>query len=179
MKHVEFKERYKDLLLSGRKKVTVRVQCYVKEGDEVFVHCGGKIVGTAKITKIEERSLDEIDERIAKADGFESKDELINEIREIYGNPKRLYVIWFNFKPFKKEIDPHAMYYEDRDLVEIAKIALENLNLSQDDRKILEIFLKTQSIRKTAMKIGGIKKRGIVRKVLRRCLNDLRKKGLI
>jgi hypothetical protein len=29
------------------------------------------------------------------------------------------------------------------------------------------------------MKLGGIKKRGIVRKVLRKCLNELRKKGLI
>ena len=179
MKHLEFKDRYKELLLSGKKTATIRTQCYVKEGDEVFVHCGGKIIGSAKIKKIEERSLEEIDDRIARADGFESREDLINEIRKIYGDPKKVYVIWFDFKPFKNEIDPHEMYYSDADLVEVARRALENLSLSQGDRKILEIFLKTQSIRKTAMKLGGIKKRGIVRKVLRKCLNELRKKGLI
>jgi hypothetical protein len=179
MKHLEFKDRYKELLLSGKKTATIRTQCYVKEGDEVFVHCGGKIIGSAKIKKIEERSLEEIDDRIARADGFESREDLINEIRKIYGDPKKVYVIWFDFKPFKNEIDPHEMYYSDADLVEVARRALENLCLSQGDRKILEIFLKTQSIRKTAMKLGGIKKRGIVRKVLRKCLNELRKKGLI
>ncbi len=179
MKHLEFKDRYKELLLNGKKTATIRTQCYVKEGDEVFVHCGGKIIGTAKIKKIEGRNLEEIDDRIARADGFESREDLINEIRKIYGDPKKVYVIWFDFKPFKNEIDPHEMYYSDADLVEVARRALENLSLSQGDRKILEIFLKTQSIRKTAMKLGGIKKRGIVRKVLRKCLNELRKKGLI
>ncbi len=179
MKHLEFKDRYKELLMSGRKRATIRTRCYVKEGDEVFVHCGGKIIGTAKIRKVEERSLDELDDEIARADGFESREELIEEIKRLYGNPKKVYVVWFDFKPFKNEIDPHEMYYSDLDLLEVAKRALENLDLSNKDRKILEIFLKTQSIRKTAMKLGGIKKRGIVRSVLRKCLNELRKRGLI
>lgn len=179
MKHLEFKDRYKELLINGRKRATIRTQCYVKEGEEVFVHCGGKIIGTAKIRKVEERSLDELDDEIARADGFESREELIEEIRKLYGIPEKVYVIWFDFKPFKNEIDPHEMYYSDYDLLEVAKKALENLDLSQKDRKILELFLKTQSIRKTAMKLGGIKKRGIVRNVLRKCLNELRKKGLI
>ncbi len=179
MKHLEFKDKYKELLLSGKKTATIRTQCYVKEGEEVFVHCGGKIIGTAKIKKVEERSLEEIDDETAKADGFESREELLEEIKRLYGNPKKVYVIRFEFKPFKKEIDPHEMHYGYFDLIEVAKKALENLNLSQSDRKILEIFLRTQSIRKTAMKLGGIKKRGVVRKVLRKCLNELRKRGLL
>ncbi len=179
MKHIEFKDKYKELLKSGKKTATIRMNCYVKEGEEVFVHCGGKIIGTAKIKKVEERSIEEIDDNLAKADGFENKDILIEEIKRIYGNPERIYVIWFEFKPFKNELDPHELYYRDFDLLEVAKKALENLNLSQKDRKILETFLKTQSIRKTAMKIGGLKKRGIVRKVLRNCLNELKKRGLI
>ncbi|WP_457549833.1 ASCH domain-containing protein [Archaeoglobus sp.] len=179
MKHLEFKDKYKELLLSGRKKATIRLQCYVREGDEVFVHCGGKIIGTAKIKKVEERSLEDVDEELAKADGFNSKEELINEIKKLYGCPKKVYVIWFDFKPFKNGIDPHEMYYSNVDLVEIAKKALESLSLSEGDRRILELFIKTQSIRKTAIKLGGIKKRGIVRKVLRKCLNELRKRGLI
>jgi len=179
MKHLEFKEIYRDLLLSGRKRATVRLQCYVKEGDEVFVHCGGKIVGTARIRKVEEKFLDEIDNDVARDDGFESKEELIKSIREIYGNPKKVYVIRFDFKPFKREIDPHEMYYSDIDLLDVAKKALENLKLSRGERKILETFIRTQSIRKTAVRIGGIRKRGIVRRVLRSCLNELRRRGLI
>ena len=75
MKHIEFKDKYKELLKSGKKTATIRMNCYVKEGEEVFVHCGGKIIGTAKIKKVEERSIEEIDDNLAKADGFENKED--------------------------------------------------------------------------------------------------------
>lgn len=179
MKHLEFKDIYRDILLSGRKRITIRLRCYVREGEEVFVHCGGRIVGTAKILKVEKRMLEDVDDELAKLDGFKSREELLKTIKDLYGDVEEVYIIWFDLKPFKKEIDPHEMYYSDLDLVKVAKIALDELNLSEDDRKIVEIFLRTQSIRRTALKLGSIKKRGIVRKVLRKCLNELRKRGRI
>ncbi len=179
MKHLEFKHKYEDLLRSGKKTATIRLQCPFKEGQEVFVHCGGKIIGTAKILNVEEKRLEELTEEDAKADGFSSLKELLEELKSLYGNPEKVYVIRFEFKEFKKGINPHEMYYGDADLVEIAKLALENLNLSDADRRILEIFVRTGSIRKTAMRLGSMKMRGVVRKILRRCYNELRKKGLI
>ncbi len=179
MKHLEFKEKFMDLLRSGKKTATIRLQCPYKKGQEVFVHCGGRIIGTAKIIDIEEKRLDELTDEDAKADGFESREELLEEIRRLYGNPEKVYVIRFRFKEFERSINPHEMYYGDADLVEIAKKALEHLNLSEGDRRILELFLKTESIRKTAMKMGSLKWRGVIRKILRRCYNELRKKGLI
>lgn len=179
MKHLEFKDKFRELLKSGRKTATIRLQCPYRIGDEVFVHCGGKIIGTAKIVDIQEKKIEELTEEDAKADGFSSLDELLKEIRKLYGNPEKVYIIRFRFKELREGINPHEMYYGDADLVEIAKIALDNLSLSEADRKVLELFLKTGSIRKTAMKLGSMKKRGIVRKILRKCYNELRKKGLI
>ena len=179
MKHLEFKDKYKELLKSGKKTATIRLQCPFKKGQEVFVHCGGKIIGTAKIIDIQEKKLEDLTEEDAKADGFSSLEELLEELRNLYGNPEKVYVIRFKFKEFKEGINPHEMYYGDADLVEIAKLALENLSLNEKDRNILELFIKTGSIRKTAMKLGSMKKRGVIRKILRKCYNELRKKGLI
>ncbi len=179
MKHLEFKDKFRELLKSGRKTATIRLQCPYKKGQEVFVHCGGKIIGTARIIDIQEKKLEELTEEDAKADGFESLEDLLEELRKLYGNPEKVYVIRFKFKEFKEGINPHEMYYGDADLIEIAKLALENLNLKEDDRKVLELFVQTGSIRKTAMKLGSMKKRGLIRKILRRCYNELRKKGLI
>jgi len=179
MKHLEFKDRYRDLLISGKKRATIRVQCPYKKGQKVYVHCGGEIIGVARITDIEEKRIDELTEEDAKEDGFESLEELINEIKKIYGNPDKVYVIRFEFRGFEEGINPHEMYYGDADLMEVAKLALDKLELKREERKILELFVKTGSIRKAAMKMGGIKKRGIIRKVLRKCYNELRKRGLI
>ena len=179
MKHLEFKDKYKELLKSGKKTATIRLQCPYKRGQEVFVHCGGEIIGTAKIIDIQEKKLEELTEEDAKADGFSSLEELLEELRKLYGSPEKVYIIRFKFKEFKEGINPHEMYYGDADLVEIAKKALENLKLNEKDREILELFVKTGSIRKTAMKLGGLKRRGIIRKILRKCYNELRKKGLI
>ncbi len=179
MKHLEFKDKYRDLLMSGKKRATIRVQCPYKKGQEVYVHCGGEIIGVAKIKDIEEKRVEELTEEDAREDGFESLEDLINEIKRIYGNPEKVYVIRFEFKGFDEGINPHEMYYGDADLLEIAKMALENLDLRREERKVLELFVKTGSIRKAAMKMGGIKKRGVIRKVLRRCYNELKSRGLI
>ncbi len=179
MKHLEFKDKFKELLKSGKKTATIRVHCNFKKGEEVFVHCGGKIIGTARIVDIEEKDLEELTDEDARHDGFDSRNKLLEEIRRLYGSPKKVYIIRFKFKEFKNEIIPYEMYYGEEDLVEIAKTALKNLNLNDRDKKILEMFVKTQSIRKTALKLGGLRKRGVIRKILRKCYLELKKKGLL
>ncbi len=179
MKHLEFKDKYRNLLLNGKKRATIRIYTNLKPGDEVYIHCGGKIIGIAEIEDVQEKRIDELTEEDAKIDGFESLDELIREIKGIYGDIESVYVIKFRLKRFKNSVVPHEMYYGDADLTQIAEKALENLDLSEEERKVLELFLKTGSIRKTAFRLGGIRKRKVVRDLLRKCYSELKEKGLL
>ncbi len=60
------------------------------------------------------------------------------------------------------------MYYGKEDLVEIAKKALDSEEFDEREKEILNLFIKTGSIRKTARKIGGLRNRGVVREILRK-----------
>ena len=96
MRHLEFSGNYRDLLLSGKKRATIRKRISkLKEGDKVFVHCGGEIIGKARILSIEKKKIDEITDEDAILDGFNSRDELLNELRRIYGDEDEFYVIKF------------------------------------------------------------------------------------
>jgi len=167
MKHLEFKEKYLKKLMSGEKTVTIRRRAYVKPNDVVFVHCGGKIIGKAKIKRVEKIKREDLNEEIAKKDGFESFEDFIREINNYYSD-RDLYLIEFELEPFDQPLDPKEMYYGEEDLTEIAKKALDSEKLSEKEREILKLFIRTGSIRKTARKIGGLKNRGIVREVLRK-----------
>lgn len=179
MKHLEFKNKYRSLLLNGKKRATIRLYTNLKPGDEVYVHCGGKIIGIAEIEDVQEKRIDELTEEDAKIDGFESLDELVDEIRGIYGDVEKVYVIKFRFKEFENSVIPHEMYYGDADLVQIAEKALQTLDLSEEERKVLKLFLETGSIRKVAFKLGGIRKRKVIRDLLRKCYSELKEKGLL
>lgn len=168
MKHLEFKGKYLQKLLNGEKRATIRRRVYVKPGELVYVHCGGKIIGRARISDVRKLSIDEIDDQIAKKEGFNSAEELKAEIKRYYSQNDSLYLIEFDFEPFDSPVDPAEMYYENEDLVEIAKKAIESESLSDEDRKILRLFIRTGSIRKTAFMLGGLNRRGIVRETLRR-----------
>ncbi|WP_202318695.1 ASCH domain-containing protein [Archaeoglobus neptunius] len=176
MKHLEFRRKYVNQLLSGKKRITIRNWTNLKEGDDVFVHCGGKIIGKAHIKSIRRKKVSELTEREAKLDGFRSLEEMLNEIRKLgYGD--EIYVIEFDFEPLES-VSPHNMYYGSSDLEEIARKSLEHLDLSESERRILETFLRYGSIRRAARKLGGSRRRGDVRKVLRDCYLRLKEKGL-
>ena len=179
IKNLEFKNRFKDKLLNGEKRITLRPYTNLKKGDVVYIHCGGKIIGIAEIRNVIEKSLKDIDDEIAKLDGFKNKNELIEELKRLYGNlPEKIYVIEFSLKS-KMEKDPYEVHYENVDLIEIAKKALDHLELKEEDKKILELFLRLRSVRRVAFKLGGLKKRGIVREVLRKSYKRLKQNNLI
>jgi len=171
---IEFKKKYKKYIITGKKRITIRKRCYVKEGEDVFVHCGGKIIGRARILKVEKRKLKELDDDIAREEGFNSKNELLIEIKKIYGDIENVYVINFEFFPFSKPVDPEDLYYGSLDLKEIAENALKKLKLSDEEKSLLELYLRCGSIKKAAMKLGGIRERRKIRDVLRKCYRDLK-----
>ncbi len=177
MKHLEFKRKYADLLLSGKKRITIRNWTNLKAGDEVYVHCGGKIIGKAKISAVERKKISELTDEEARLDGFSSREDMLEELERIgYGD--EVYVIRFDFEPIES-VNPHNMYYGDADLVEVAEKSLKHLDLEERDRKVLEIFLMYGSIRKAARKLGGSRKRGEIRKILRKCYLMLKERSLI
>ncbi len=169
MKHLEFKRKYLDLLLSGKKRSTIRKRVYVKPGDEVYIHCGGMIIGKAKIISIREININEVDDEIARMEGLNSKDELLNELSDYYQDSD-LFLIEFDFRKFESPITPHEMHYGNKNILEIAKKALESQELTEGEKKIIELFLKTKSIRRTAFILGGMSKRGIVRNAIRKAI---------
>ncbi len=173
MKHLEFKEKYKELILSGKKRATVRKRANLKPGDEAFVHCGGKIIGVAKIIDVERKKIEDFSEDDAKLEGFNSLEDFLRELKNYYDD-EELYFIKFDFRPFEKEVEPRELYYENYDIDKIVDEALEKLDLSEREKEILLLYKKYGSIRKVAKKLGGWKKRGEIRKVIRKAFKRLK-----
>ncbi|AIY89463.1 ASCH domain-containing protein [Geoglobus acetivorans] len=168
MKHLEFKGKFAEKLLKGEKTSTIRKRVYVKPEELVYVHSGGKIIGKARIKNIRQISFSEIDDEIARKEGFSSADELLQELKQYYSQEENLYLIEFEFTPFETPVNPAELYYKNSDLMEIAKKALKSDGLNDKEKKVIELFLRTGSIRKTALRLGGLWKRGEVRDVLRK-----------
>lgn len=179
LKHLEFKEKFRRQLLSGEKKATVRLHTTLREGDRVLIHCGGEILGEGMVERVEEKRPDELTEEDAKDDGFASLHELLEEIKRLYGDVDRVFVIRFSMKPFSQGKNPQNFYYGQADLKEIAELALKNLQLGEKEKRILQLFLETGSIIRAAKRLGGLRKRGLIREVLRKCYRELIKKEII
>jgi len=176
MKHIEFKGKYAEKILKGEKTVTIRKRAYVKPDDIVFVHSGGKIIGKARIKGVRRIDIKELDDELARREGFDNREELIDEIREYYGEGNDLYLIEFDFEPFDEPLEPERMYYDGGSLSEIARRAVKLDIFSEEEKRILELFLKTGSIRKTAFRLGGLSKRGVVRKTIRKAFKAVKER---
>jgi len=182
MRTLQIKGKYKEAILSGKKRATIRTRCNFKEGEEVFLHCGNSIIGIARITEIKKKDFNSLSQKDALIDGFGSLEDLKEELKIIYGenlDKMTFYVIRFQFLRAEEEKTPSSLYYGDKSPVEIAKLALKNLELSEEEKRILEAVLEVKSIKKAALLLGSWKKRGKVREVLRQCYLRLKKKGLI
>ncbi|MDI9645093.1 MAG: ASCH domain-containing protein [Archaeoglobales archaeon] len=175
MKHLEFSGKYEKMLLDGVKNITIRKRTNLKPGDEVYIHCGGKIIGRARIEEVYTKNLEEITEDEARQDGFESRFEMLDELRRI-GYKGKVYIIKFKLEN-SEFLNPHEIHYGKAELLDIAKKALECLNLSRSDVDLLKAFLKYGSIRKTSAKLRIGK--NDVRRLLRKCYEELKTMGMI
>lgn len=88
MKHKKlvFKSRYAKDLLLRRKVTTIRLVSNVRVGDVVDVVAGHLKIGTAVIENVEIKRLKDLNDFDALMDGYRSRDELIKDLRKIYGN---------------------------------------------------------------------------------------------
>ncbi len=185
MKHLEFDGRYARAILSGRKRATVRLgrRPNLEEGDEVVIHSGGYAIGRAVIEGIESKPVGELTEEDAFLDGFSSRKELLNALKTHYKEvlpDSPAHVIRFRLvEKFERPPTSSDYAYEGNTPLEIAEKALKYLDLPEEDRRLLELFLRSGSLRRAARKLGGMNKRYIIREALRRAYEGLKRKGVL
>lgn len=165
------KHKYLELVLSGKKCISIRKRTRLKPGDLFFIHSKGLVWGIGKVEKVEKIKKSEVNEKHAKLEGM-TLEELKKELDRIYGKKDvTLFVVYFKLvKRFDKPFEPEKKFYGDLRPREIAMEALRK-GLFDDDpegKRILELVVKTDSIRKTALKLGGLSRRNKVRAILRK-----------
>ena len=187
MKHLHFEGIYKDLLKSGKKRLTIRItKPKIKKGDLVLFHSGGKVIGKFKITNIYTKKLYQITDAEAIKDGHISKEELLRAIKKHYPRIKdNKEVVIIEFEPveiFEDELSSEEFAWKDINIdpIELAKLALKyDDKLSNKQKKYLEILIQEGSFRKAAIRLGNLNKRPIFRKILKASYYRLKSKGII
>jgi len=181
-----FSRKYLEELLNGSKLATVRAgNVKYRPGDIVLVHCGGLVLGRAKITRVERKKLIDLSEEDARKDGFSSLQELLKALKQHYPNLKRdtpLIILEFQWvERFEVPLsDGEYSWCYSKEPLEVAKLALEKLDeLSFEERAVLEAFVKAGSVRGAARKLGSLSNRALVRGVLKRVAERLASLGLI
>ncbi|MCS7099980.1 MAG: ASCH domain-containing protein [Sulfolobales archaeon] len=84
-KRLVFREAYREKIALGAKVATIRLNSSLRVGDFVDVVAGRSYVGSAVITSVEVKKVSQLTDRDAELDGFRSREELLRELRRIYG----------------------------------------------------------------------------------------------
>ena len=183
-RHIMMRGEYARLLLSGKKRATIRLGKVIPKYNEVIIHSWGRPIAKAKITKVTYKRVRELTDEDAKKDGFNNREELMEELRRVYGNVKSndlVTIIELEIIQRFDELIPEDPYLGLKP-ADIGRLALRYLRneLSSDELKILEELGKGKSIRQVAKELTGSPlNRGRVRGVLRRALSLLVRKGII
>lgn len=183
-RHLMVKGKYVDLILSGKKTLTIRLGIVKPRYEEIIVHGGGRPIAKVKVTRVYHKRIKELSDNDAAKDGFRSREELVKELKRIYEDlDENDWVTLIEFKVIQR-LDQLSQEhpYMGLEPADLARLGLRYLSneLNAEEKKILLDLTRTNSIRATAYRLfGGIEKRHIVRRVLRKILNKLKDKGLI
>ncbi len=176
------KGEYVSIILRKGKTTTIRWGIVIPKYKEIVIHGGGKVIGKAIIEDVEYKRVKDLTNKDAIRDGFSSKKELLNELSKMYPKIKKNdYVTIIKFRLIERaENEDEAAMYCGFTPVDIARIALRyDIPLSKEDRELLHLITKSGSLRKAAQELGGIEKRRILRRVVRKTLKLLIKRGII
>ena len=83
-KYLRIKKEYVNLILSGKKRSTIRLGIVSPTRHKVFIESGGRVIGEALIDSVRYSKLSELNDKDAKTDGFSDVNELIKELSTIY-----------------------------------------------------------------------------------------------
>ncbi len=109
---IRFRPEYLDRVLSGSKRVTVRLGIVRPRFGEVLITCGNLVYGVGEIESFEIYRIDQLPENIVREEGFKSKSELLNALRQLYPEIKDtsfVTVIRFKVKKIFKNPKPLNM----------------------------------------------------------------------
>ena len=128
------------------------------------------------------KKLREITTDEALLDGFTSLQELHLQLKKHYlginEDTRLCIIVWIHiYKESLSDLDiswPYGASFQ-----EVATKALQFLELGEREKNILELVVKTGSIRRTAYALGGLDQRFIVRDVHRHVARLLEERGLI
>jgi len=179
-RHIMLRSKYLDKVNNGR-FTTIRLGIIRPKYREVFIHSGGMVVAKAKIVNVLYKRVHELSDEDALADGFNNRDELIKELRRIYGNVNDndwVTILTLEVVEFIGRKDDGSVGLKP---VDIARLALRyGVPVNEEERKILVELVNEGSVRKVSMKLfGSLKGRYIIRRVVRKALRQLIKMGVI
>ena len=183
-RHLMVKGEYVDNILDGRKKATIRLGIVKLRYRELIVHGGGRPVAKVRVTNVRYKRVVELTDEDAKLDGFKSREELLEALRKTYGEIKPsdyVTIIEFEVVQDLSKLEPQHPYL-GLEPADVARLALRYLRdeMSKEEIDILADLTRTNSIRATAVRLfGDLGKRWRVRKVLRKALRLLVRKGYI
>ena len=183
-RHLMLKKKWGDLLLERRKRATIRLGVVKPKYEELIVHSGGRPIAKVRVKSVRVKRVRELTDEDARLDGFNSLDELLEALREAYGDfspdePVTIIELELVKRLDELESDDPYMGLEPAD---IARLALRYLRdeLSEEEVRILRSLTATNSIRTTAQRLyGSPVNRARVRRALRKALRLLVERGLI
>ena len=180
-KHLMIKSKFAKDILTGKKKATIRLGRVKVRSNEFLIHSGGRIIARAKLKNIRYKKVKELSDEDAKLDGLNSREELIDELRNYYGDLKDDDIVTIiEFEIIEVLNEPEEKYIAGIPPYKIAQLALQHLKLSDREEYILRTLASTRSIRKTAKKIfGKLSMRWKVRSVIRKVARQLLEAGII
>jgi len=177
--HLMLSRRYVADLLSGRKRATVRLGRVRRDGEAV-IHSGGRIVAVAEVLDVRYKRFAELDDFDAELDGYGSAEELKRALRRHYRRIRDDDVVSVIVFGSVRPADlPDDWAYGGLRPYELAELALERLELGEEERKVLAAVARYRSVRKAAARLYGSAEgrkaiRRLLRAVARRLSGDLR-----
>lgn len=184
-RYLMIKEKFLKHILNGIKTTTIRLGKVVAKCNKVIIHSGGKPVAEALIKNIAYKKICELTDEDAKKDGYNSVEELISDLKSIYGSniSKDDVVSLIEFEITRKfsdvDIQNEYLGLPPHTIALLANRYLKN-EFNEEEKKVVEVVLKYKSIRAASLKLfNSLEKRWIIRKILKKLLIKLVDKGMI
>ncbi|MHA1860221.1 MAG: ASCH domain-containing protein [Candidatus Asgardarchaeia archaeon] len=152
-KLVNFDKRYVIPILLGVKKTTIRNELKYSVGEEVFLSANREIFAKARIKRIEKIRFSEIDDSIAKMDGFNKAKHLKKTLKRYYpklSEDSELYIYHFelteilSIKGFENQIKKLLNF-----LIDSPSLDRERAIIFEKFRDNLEEAIKDEEFRES------------------------------
>lgn len=174
------KSKYAQLVLDGKKRSTIRLGRIEVKNTEFYINSGGKIIAKAVLRDVVYKKVKDLTDEDAKLDGFESKNELLMELKNHYGNISEDDEVTILIFDIIEKLDLDEQNFGGLKPKQVSELALKYLPLDDYEEMVHKKVLEYGSIRKVARELfGSIQKRWKVRAVLNKAYRKLVEKGII